>query len=155
MAWIVAKSFNSLQVVQVRRQDSFFIFVRMVSIPYRQSRYLQFCFHYFFIREFQFLIGSLGTYVSAVKLEELWEFQFLIGSLGTGGNIAANTHPFPGFNSLQVVQVRFMYPGHGGVKMFQFLIGSLGTELGVFPHIQAQVSIPYRQSRYAESTHGC
>ena len=79
-------SFNSLQVVQVLFQMKQIKSLKVVSIPYRQSRYLMF-----------------------VERQEIgFEFQFLIGSLGTLKR-RSKKYDWLSFNSLQVVQVRFSF----------------------------------------------
>ena len=143
------RRFNSLQVVQVPQTNQESGTFRLVSIPYRQSRY-QYCFHSFFcLAMFQFLIGSLGTRKGVDKRKSKKLFQFLIGSLGTLSPFI-KIEPETRFNSLQVVQVRQ-----------PCLFCSVFHVLVSIPYRQSRylkrsmkklwlmlVSIPYRQSRY-------
>ena len=82
--------FNSLQVVQVQEHTLQCLQRSQVSIPYRQSRYKDEIAKNRFLKEFQFLIGSLGTLVSSFTMM---------------AKIC--------FNSLQVVQVQSMQTVHG------------------------------------------
>ena len=77
---------------------------------------------------FQFLIGRLGTLTTLPGWPYYIVFQFLIGRLGTHRSRGSTRQSIPGFNSLQVGQVRIIVSlSIPLVFRFQFLIGRLGT----------------------------